>query len=211
MRLIAFLLLATLLDAQTIQLGIRGGLRLTGDLAGQRTDATSESKRYILGPMVVVRLPWRTSIEFDALYSRLGYRESLSYIGGFSSSRYRAHSWEFPFLIRKSLQRGMYLGAGYSPRRITGMSHSVSVIYDPLAPNPNYNFFEGDSSYSAWSKITHGIVGVAGFESRWGRLTLAPEVRYTRWTSPAIDLNGPHGYSLQSTQDQVLVLLGISF
>jgi hypothetical protein len=51
----------------------------------------------------------------------------------------------------------------------------------------------------------------AGIAKHVGPLRIAPEVRYTRWNRPAIDDFGPRGFSLKSTQNQVDLMLGISF
>src|SRR3954471_20262488 len=92
--------------AQTVQVGVLGGVTATEpDPFGN-----GESKRYLIGPTIEVRLLNRKiGIEFDGIYRRLG--SSFSY-GPFTpppdyegpafpisgSSRSRANSWEFPFL-----------------------------------------------------------------------------------------------------------------
>jgi hypothetical protein len=88
--------------AQSVHFGVKGGIALRDDLS--RSSATSESKRYVVGPMVVLGLPHGFSLEFDALYRRVGYRTSDSFAGLVSSNeRFRGNSWEFPILLRKSL------------------------------------------------------------------------------------------------------------
>jgi hypothetical protein len=52
---------------------------------------------------------------------------------------------------------------------------------------------------------------VAGIEKRAGPVGIAPEVRYTFWTSPALNLIGPQGYLVQSSQHQVDLMVGIHF
>lgn len=48
---------------QQVAVGVVGGVRTTGDSSGS---LTSESKRYIVGPMVEIRLPLRLSFEVDS-------------------------------------------------------------------------------------------------------------------------------------------------
>ena len=43
------------------------------------------------------------------------------------------------------------------------------------------------------------------------RLRISPEVRYTRWNKPALDVYSSHGFSIQSKQNQVDLMVGISF
>jgi hypothetical protein len=54
-------------------------------------------------------------------------------------------------------------------------------------------------------------VSAAGIEKRWGPLHIAPEVRYTRWNRPAVGVFGSRGFTIQSTQNQVDLMVGIRF
>ena len=58
---------------------------------------------------------------------------------------------------------------------------------------------------------THGIAVGAGLRLGAGRLHVAPEVRYTRWGGRPFDDQGPRGFFLQSSQNQVELLVGMSF
>src|SRR3954447_590003 len=87
-----------LLAQGPVSIGVKGGASIPDDVSG--FGVSSESRPYIIGPMVEFRLPLRLSIEVDALYSRLGYRYSVGSIGGFSTSRARANSWELPLLLK---------------------------------------------------------------------------------------------------------------
>src|ERR1700687_3368158 len=82
---------------QSFSVGVKGGIRATDDLSG---DATSESKRYVVGPAVEIALPLNLGIEFDALYRRGGYRSSFGNFAGSFTDRERANSWEFPILLK---------------------------------------------------------------------------------------------------------------
>lgn len=196
-----------MLPAQTLSVGIKGGGRLTGDL--DSFWATEESKRYAVGPMVTAGLPAGFRVEFDALYRQVGFRSSNSDIlGGSYTARYRGNSWEFPIVLRKALWRGIYAGVGYAPRVINGSGHANGIQVTSLIP-PTTTFFESDVP-GLWD-TTHGVVAAAGIERRLGPLRFVPEVRYVRWNKPAVEEFGSRGFSIVSTQNQVDLLVGITF
>jgi hypothetical protein len=86
-------------SAQEFAFGIKGGAWTTGDIGNPSSFAGGilhlESKRYIIGPMVELRLPLRLSVEFDALYRRLGFTQDIDFCCGFSVSRERDNSGSF--------------------------------------------------------------------------------------------------------------------
>jgi len=159
--------------------------------------------------MVEAALPFGFRLEFDALYRRVGFRTGNSDIlGGSYTERDRGNSWEFPILARRALWRGFYAGIGYAPRVINGSRHVDGVSVTSLSPliETHYEF----TIPGAWD-VTHGVVGAAGIEKRAGPLHIAPEIRYVHWNAPAANVQGSHGFSIQSTEDQVDALIGISF
>ena len=196
-----FVLLAGVLPAQPFTFGVKGGVRLTTDL--DNYDATSESKRYVAGPMITAALPAGFRLEIDALYRRVGYRTSFGSVFGYFTERDRGNSWEFPIILRHSLIRGLYVGAGYAPLTINGTAHINQVDLFPVS----FQVFDRPGSWD----VTHGVVGTAGIEKRVGPMRIAPEVRYTFWTAPALNIYGSHGYFVQSSQHQVDLMLGIHF
>ena len=199
-----FLLLTSIggaLWGQPFTFGVKGGVRLTGDVDSPY--ATSESKRYVAGPMLTAKLPLGFRLEFDALYRRAGHRTAFGNVFGYFTERDRGNSWEFPFVIRHTIWRSAYAGAGYAPRTINGRAHVHTVTVLP----PGY--FESDFS-GDW-RTTHGVIGAAGIEKRIGPLRIAPEIRYTFWTGSALNEFGPQGFFVQSGQHQVDLLFGISF
>ena len=83
MRLWLFLVCAA--SAGTAQsVGVEGGLRLTGD---QPEYGRSNSRAYLAGPAVEVRLPLHLGVEAEALYSRLGNTEYVPLIANESTIR----------------------------------------------------------------------------------------------------------------------------
>lgn len=196
-----------ILTAQPLSFGIKGGGRITSDLDSYFS--TSESRRYTVGPMATVGLPFGFRLEVDALYRRVGYLVANSDIlGGSSNLRERGNSWEFPIILRKTLWRGIYGGVGYAPRVINGSGHANGFTVESLIP-PTKTYWEYDVP-GFWD-TTHGVIGAAGIERRLGLLRIAPEVRFVYWNKPAVEQYGSRGSSIVSTQHQVDLLVGISF
>jgi hypothetical protein len=205
---VAFLLgWAGMLAAQAVSIGVKGGVRGTDDLGG--TFGTSESKRYVVGPMLTARLPLGFRLEFDALYRRVGFRSLMNTdIGGSVAERDTGNSWEFPILVRRTLWHGLYAGVGYAPRVISGLRHLDEVSI--LSLTPPLKAYSEFSLPGSWD-TTDGVVVEGGIEKRAGRLRIAPELRYIHWSPHALNVQQPHGQFIVSTQDQADVLVGITF
>jgi hypothetical protein len=207
MKISLLFLSAGILSAQPFSVGVKGGVPLTGDFGEHYP--TSESLRYTVGPMVTAGLPFGFRVEFAALFRRVGFRADFSDIIGDSfNERDRGNSWEFPIVVRKALWRGVYAGIGFVPRAINGSGHVDSITLTSI--NPFTKTYSERTLPGSWL-TTHGVVAALGIEKRWGPLHIAPEVRYTRWNRPAVDVNGSHGFTFQSTQNQVDLLVGIRF
>jgi hypothetical protein len=199
-RLFVLLTVISCCNAQILGVGAKIGARLTDDITGF---AASESKRYNVGPSVELRLPRRFAVEFDALYSRFGYRTANSDIlGGSYSETARANTWEFPMLAK--YRPGLpYVLAGYSPRLTSGRFHSTG--FNVGVAGGRYDF-SGDSDY----RVTHGLVLGGGIEFGRGRLRLSPEARYVRWNADRVGIFGSRGFYIAGPQNEVKLLLGIT-
>ena len=204
MKYALFLFYAGLLAAQPFNIGVKGGVGLTNDLGG--TTGTSESKRYVVGPMLTARLPLGLRMEFDALYRRVGFRTLIGTNIGTVVEGDRGNSWEFPMLVRRTLWRGLYAGVGYVPRVISGRAHLISA-QSPFPPAVVYQEYFLPGSWDT----THGVAAEAGIEMRAGPLQIVPEIRYIHWNQPALNIQQPHGQFAVSPQDKVDVLVGITF
>jgi hypothetical protein len=181
------------------------GGRTTGDLSG--AGATSESKRYIVGPEIGIGLPFGFGLEFDALYSREGYRSSFSNFAYSADSRERANSWEFPMLLKYKLPFPIitpYVEVGYARRVIDGSIDSDSIQFLPPAPLQRTN------ASTNWA-ASQGIVVGGGVQFGVGRLRVLPEVRYTHWNNAPIFGFYGDGPSFQSTQNQVDLMVGVGW
>jgi hypothetical protein len=197
------LLCAPALVAQWFSFGGKAGL------VHNDSDAmpSAESKPYLLGPAVEFKLPIGFSIEASALYSRLGesfFSPANGEIGiGPTIWRARANSWEFPILAKKYLPeyRGdirPFISGGYSFRRVSLDQFDVTVF----GPQP----LNITAPAVVQNPTTHGITAAAGVQFPFGRVKIAPEVRYTRWlTTPNT------GMVVTEQKNKVGVLLGFTF
>lgn len=190
--------------AQAIAVGAIGGIRATGD-----TPYVGESKRYAVGPAVAVGLPHGFGIEVDAIYRREGYADYYPVfpIPGFGFEHERSNSWEFPILAKYRLPlHRFHVEAGYAPRKLHGASSQNAVAYvlqgtsvQSITLVPLFSHTTEPVDYP----ISHGFVLGGGTHFGFGRLALAPVVRYTHWNNAVPLPNSP--------QNQVDVLLGIGW
>ncbi len=206
MRISILLLLSTVLAAQPVTIGVKGGVALTDDRTG---DSVSESKPYLVGPTASFALPRKFRLEFDACYRRVGYRtHEIDIVGDLINTRAHGNSWEFPILLRRSLYGGWYAGAGYAPRVINGSVHQEGSFVTSLFPfERTFRQFDGPGQW----ETTHGFVLTGGIEKRLGRIRFSPEIRYTRWNRPSINLGGSHLQLVLGSQNQFDAMVGVSF
>jgi len=207
-KLSAFLMLAgnVALFAQSLSLGVKGGVRASDDF---QYAATSESRRYVVGPAATVALPLGFAIEFEALYRRQGYSTGNSTGLYISSVREADNIWEFPLLARYRIPLHAirpFAEAGWAPR-ITHGSEDVSGCY---LSTPIASTCYSGRRHTDWP-LTHGGVVGGGIQFVAGRLQFTPEVRYTHWNRQNIFGGFPDGPGYGSTQNQLDILPGISW
>ena len=178
-------------SGQSLFLGVVGGGSVTDAFQPYTPPGVdvvrlySESKDYLVGPMVEWRFSPHWSIEVDGLYRKLHLTEAFVEPDGLlnSVSPSPAITWEFPVLAkyRFNLPRlRPFAEAGPSFR---------------TAGNLN------------GTKPSHaGITAGLGVELHAAGLTFAPAVRYTRW---AADDVLPFA-SAHSKEDQLEMLIGVS-
>jgi opacity protein-like surface antigen len=185
---------STALFAQPFSFGFKAGvpvtdfLSATSNLQGAVSAGTS---RYILGPEAELRLPFGIGVEFDILYRHFDYSA-----GPVSAS---ASSWEFPLLARKLLLSGPvrpFADAGVTFSKLTGLSQAIQTLAVATGAKQN------DSP--------RGFTLGGGVELHFLNLRVAPELRYTRWGSQALDFILPGG-SLSANQNQAEFLVGVTF
>lgn len=209
MRFFVFSLISTSCLAQSLFFGVKGGVRASDDIAPD-SSATSESKRYVVGPTAEIGLPLGLGIEVDALYRAEGYRTAFGNFAGSFTARERANSWEFPILLKFKLPAPVvkpYVLAGIAPRTLSGYEDSSGVTINILTGQQTFSSGRSPTNWDA----SAGVVVGGGLRFGLGRLGLSPELRYTRWTSTPINVFASQGYFVQSAQNQIDILVGVTW
>jgi hypothetical protein len=190
-------------SAQAVSFGVLGGVTLTDPLSFR-----DESRPYIVGGSIEVRLPGRFAVEADVLYQRIGTSTSLS---GFLNptitsitDRQRGNSWKFPILGKyyfrpRTSAWQPFVGTGYAFRAIQFHDDVNETTVDSSGAIHNTTF-HGDHG----DGLGVGAIFATGVRFHAGRFAFSPQVRYTRWGDTQ---NNPT--SLR--KNEAGLLLGISF
>jgi hypothetical protein len=186
--------LTSLVHAQhLISLGVKGGVPLSDGFSDRTSpsDATlhsfSDSKKFVIGPMVELHLPLGLSIEADALYHPLDLTMQPQVSNVFSglSSSINVKTFEFPIL-------GKYR-----------FLHTP-VVKPYVEAGPIFRTVSSQTSYMS----NKGFAIGAGVDFKLLLVTVTPELRYTRWGSDTT----PRGVIVYpSNQNQGQFLIGLSF
>ena len=185
--------------AQPIGLGIKGGLPLNEMFDEQSSNVSTETKMYIVGPMLELRLPAGLAIEVDALYSRANFSSALSGVGSVVTAPFNTNAWEFPILLKKKFGGANavaasvrpYVGAGASFRRLSGLSDIGA-------------FVTGNRGGEVDKNNTGFVVG-GGLEIRALFLKIAPELRFTYWGTDHFTEGVANLFKTNKAQGQFLV------
>ncbi len=97
-----------------------------------------------------------------------------------------------------------YIEGGWAPRIDRGYEDTAGY----------YLYLTGETFYTSHTDknvTSQGVVAGGGLRIRVGRLEVAPEVRYTRWTSARFGVIFSDGPQVESLQNQVDVLVGIGW
>jgi hypothetical protein len=161
--------------------------------------------------MVEVSLPHGFGVELDALYSRFGYTSTSSdFLGGSYFSRARANQWQFPIVLKRRLPIPLvrpYALVGYAPLYTSGSVINSGVQVSPYGDRTAIPA----TTYPADYGFDHGLVAGGGMEFGGSHLRIAPEFRYIRWKNPLFSDYGSRGFYIQSPQNEVQLLLGITW
>jgi hypothetical protein len=150
-----------------------------------RSRSYSTLKDYAIGPMVEFGLPWRgLSVEVDALYRPMNLTMAGVNPDGtlHSISPATVVTWEFPALVKY---------------RFTSASLKPVVEAGPS--------FRASGNLNAASPSTYGGTVGLGMETRLGKITIGPVIRYTHWAAD------PDFASSRTKRNQVELLVGLSF
>ncbi|HTS48827.1 MAG TPA: outer membrane beta-barrel protein [Bryobacteraceae bacterium] len=191
--------------AQTVSVGVLGGVPLI-----DQTYNHDESRPYVIGPSIEVRLLAGFALEADALYQRLGnsfsYQllDSTGVVSGPGpasfANRLRANMWEFPLLGKYYFRRDSawqpFIGTGWALRFANINQAGTETSIDA---NGAPNTFAFRDSFR--SDLEVGATVAAGVRYRIGHFAILPEVRYTRW-------GGSNG---TFRKNEAALFLGISF
>lgn len=171
-----------------ISIGVKAGVPLTDSFnttsLGNDITGYSNSKNYIVGPMVDLKLPFHLSVEADALYRPLTITTNNS--GTIASSNHA--NWEFPILAKYHF--------------------SFPIVKPYLEAGPSFRTTSGINYLS-----NNGVTVGAGVDIHALLLRISPEFRYTHWGSDSSSLANPFEGNpfVSSKQDQVEFLVGFSF
>jgi hypothetical protein len=195
------------LAAQPVSVGVKAGVPfidfVRSDPALNGYAATGFSNRYLVGGTVEVHLPKRLSLEADVLYRRATYNSNFFYslVGGVQE-HVRTGLLEVPLLVKYRFGGRVHLFVDGGPAfdHLVGLKNSF-INTSALNLSPPYSGTNSTPT-SLSNSTTPGVVAGVGIEARAGILRIAPELRYTRWTS---------AHFFFSSQNQVDFLLGITF
>ena len=194
--------------AQLFSYGVKAGVPLNNFLdaaESQRFAFSTTTNRYILGPTAELRLPFGLGIEFDILYRHFGYDESGGLIGLTTNNRTTSSAWEFPLLAKYRLPTKMvhpYVDAGVAWDTLSGLTQAITSTVAPNRTATTSNPAELNTT------ATRGFVMGAGLSVKVLRISVSPEIRFTRWGAQHfIDPNG----LLHSNVNQGEFLVGITY
>src|SRR6478672_11300929 len=135
--------------AQPFSVGVKAGVPINDALEtfkGNQAAYVTNTHRYLVGPTVQLNLPFRFSVEVDALYRRLGYEfDQFAGPGSPTTTRTVANSWEFPVLGKYAIFGGPlrpFVDAGANFRHISGVEQiksGISILNLPVNPVPEFN------------------------------------------------------------------------
>jgi hypothetical protein len=194
--------------AQPISVGVKAGVPINDALDalhGNQSAYATQTHRYLVGPTVQLNLPFRFSVEVDALYRRLGYQfDQFAGPGSPTTTRTVANSWEFPVLGKYAIFGGPlrpFVDAGANFRHISGVDQvrsTLNAINVPVNPVPEFQ-----------KANDVGFVFGGGLEVKLGFLRITPELRYTRWGSE--NFSDPVAALLHTNKNQGDFILGLTF
>lgn len=165
---------------QSLSLGAVAGLSLTSGFPNSTT-TTSDSHNFILGPAVEVGLPFRLSVEGDALYRPLNFSTVA-----LSSSRSTVMTWEFPVLAKYRFRLG-----------------PQNLLNPFIEAGPS---FRAAFNSNGTSPSNHGVTVGVGLRLDLKVLRFDPALRYTHWAADSFTAIAP-----QTKQDQLEFVVGFSF
>ena len=191
--------------------GLKGGVPFndfTNAVQSGQFNYTSSTQRYIVGPMVELRLPAGLGLELDALYRKFNYNSIGNAVDVIINARTESNAWEFPLVLKYKFKAPVarpYVEGGVAWDSLQGLKQDITRTVVPTKTTTTTS----TSSPSELNKsTTTGFVLGAGLDVKVLLIHISPEIRYTRWGAKHfLDPNGGFG----SNQNQAEILVGISF
>ena len=195
----ACLLLATASSgfAQHISVGIKAGVPLTGLLRSNIVDVCcqefpTQTKRYTIGPVVDIGLPWGFGVEFGAMYKRVDQQSTAVTTTGFitidEETSYPiqqtafisavGHSWEFPVAVQYHFSKSPirpYVEGGISFNHLGGV-YSFEHAAPPSPPQLPFTIVPLRDSFTRVGPL-FGM----GVDVKLHRVHVTPGLRYTHY------------------------------
>jgi opacity protein-like surface antigen len=191
--------------SQPIGVGVKVGLPLNDVFEGGSNATTtfqSETKRYIVGPQIELRLPAGFAIELDALYTQANF-SSLSRGVNTISGVADANAWEFPLLLKKKFGGANAVAASVRPFVSVGASFRRLTDVGKIG-----QFVTGNQSSNAANQIDKNATGFVvggGLEVRALIFRISPEIRFTRWGTSHFTQGLSNVLDMNRNQGQFLV------
>lgn len=207
MRLIFALLLSmTAALAGPLSFGFRGGLPLNDAVQAAENNPAlfgSEDQRYLVGPTIELNLPFRFSVQLDALYGNFTYRSVAGSQAGqtIANAITSSDQWQFPLQLK-------YRFSGEVLRPFVNTGASFRHLYN-LNQVPQFITGPSTGQINIGSNTKAGFVIGGGVEFKLGPIKISPEVRYTRWGADTFRQGIGGVFDLNSNEAQFLV--GLTF
>ncbi len=206
-------LCAVCASGQSLSLGVKAGTPLNNAFRTRSSFGYfADRQSYTVGPMAELHLPFRLSVELDALYKPLEYGSETTTGESpnveFTSMSTTGRSLEFPLLLKYHAWDGPvkpYIGAGLSWRRVGGLKQIAITTGQTVGLLGRK---ETDSPTELDNSWTTGIAFSGGVELHLLMLRVSPELRYTRWGTTSFK-SAAGGLLSQSNQAEFLI--GVTF
>lgn len=188
--MLAGLLLSQTERAVSVSAGFKLGAPINNPSNQNAPVTIATDGRWVGGPSLEVKLPYRLAIEVDALYrtrqSTTSYRFQLDQTTNPYNTRSTTSTgaWDFPLLLKRRFQAGSarpFVSLGY---QWSHLSDKSSYYYDCLGPQgsckPAGYPVDLTGGRVTSSFVERSVVAGGGLEFRTRYGTIAPEVRVTR-------------------------------
>ncbi len=189
-----FFAAALMAPAQVVSFGIKAGVPMTQASPHRFAGEAIDTGRWTVGPTIEVRLVHNFSLEADALYHSYSSQNRSSFTDPdyglmFSSIRSDTKAWDLPLLLKYRFLSGSwrpFVDGGYA---VSYESNDVTAILTCYTSGTLCNASStyqglGTPSTFGYSGFRRGPSAGAGVEFRFGKVKIAPEIRYTRIDNP---------------------------